>query len=132
MRRSGNCEYFAAAMAVMLRSIGVPARVAAGFQQGEWNPYGRYFMVRLSDAHAWVEVYLDGRGWVAFDPSPRAEAMAEEIPGRDVALLSTPPACAGIATWSTGACATRCSSPPPSTARPPTRGWRWRGRATGA
>ena len=86
VRRSGNCEYFAAAMAVMLRSIGVPARVAAGFQQGEWNPYGRYFMVRLSDAHAWVEVYLDGRGWVAFDPSPRAEAMAEEIPGRDVAL----------------------------------------------
>ena len=82
VRRSGNCEYFAAAMAVMLRSIGVPARVVAGFQQGEWNPYGRYFMVRLSDAHAWVEVYLDGRGWVAFDPSPRAEATAEEIPGR--------------------------------------------------
>ena len=82
MRRSGNCEYFAAAMAVMLRSVGVPARVAAGFQQGEWNPYGRYFMVRLSDAHAWVEVYLDGRGWVAFDPSPRGEAAAEELPGR--------------------------------------------------
>ena len=82
VRRSGNCEYFAAAMAVMLRSVGVPARVAAGFQQGEWNPYGRYFMVRLSDAHAWVEVHLDGRGWVAFDPSPRGEAAAEEIPGR--------------------------------------------------
>jgi len=82
VRRSGNCEYFAAAMAVMLRSLGVPARVAAGFQQGEWNPYGRYFMVRLSDAHAWVEVHLDGRGWVAFDPSPRGEAVAEEIPGR--------------------------------------------------
>jgi transglutaminase-like putative cysteine protease len=82
VRRSGNCEYFAAAMAVMLRSVGVPARVAAGFQQGEWNQYGRYFMVRLSDAHAWVEVYLDGRGWVAFDPSPRGEAGAEEMPGR--------------------------------------------------
>jgi transglutaminase-like putative cysteine protease len=82
VRRSGNCEYFAAAMAVMLRSIGVPARVVAGFQQGEWNPYGRYFMVRLSDAHAWVEVHLDGRGWVAFDPSPRAEATADEMPGR--------------------------------------------------
>ena len=82
VRRSGNCEYFAAAMAVMLRSVGVPSRVAAGFQQGEWNPYGRYFMVRLSDAHAWVEVHLDGRGWVAFDPSPRGAAAAEEIPGR--------------------------------------------------
>jgi hypothetical protein len=56
--------------------------VAAGFQQGEWNPYGRYFMVRLSDAHAWVEVHLDGQGWVAFDPSPRGETAAEEIPGR--------------------------------------------------
>jgi transglutaminase-like putative cysteine protease len=76
VRRSGNCEYFAAAMAVMLRSVGVPSRVVAGFQQGEWNPYGRYFMVRLSDAHAWVEVFLEGRGWVAFDPSPRGAAVA--------------------------------------------------------
>src|SRR6185295_5058621 len=73
VRRSGNCEYFAAAMAVMLRSEGIPSRVVAGFQQGEWNPYGRYFMVRLSDAHSWVEAYIDGRGWVAFDPSPRGE-----------------------------------------------------------
>ena len=81
VRRSGNCEYFAAAMAVMLRSVGVPARVVAGFQRGEWNPYGRYLMVRLSDAHAWVEVHLEGRGWVAFDPSPRGEAVAEAAPG---------------------------------------------------
>jgi transglutaminase-like putative cysteine protease len=81
VRRSGNCEYFAAAMAVMLRSVGVPSRVVAGFQHGEWNPYGRYFMVRLSDAHAWVEVHLEGRGWVAFDPSPRGEPTAEAVPG---------------------------------------------------
>ncbi|MEX2223085.1 MAG: DUF3488 and transglutaminase-like domain-containing protein [Candidatus Rokuibacteriota bacterium] len=82
VRRSGNCEYFAAAMTVMLRSVGVPSRMVAGFQHGEWNPYGRYFMVRLSDAHAWVEVYLEGRGWVAFDPSPRGEAVAEATPSR--------------------------------------------------
>jgi protein-glutamine gamma-glutamyltransferase len=81
VRRAGNCEYFAAAMVVLLRSVGVPARVAAGFQQGEWNPYGRYFMVRLSDAHAWVEVHLDGRGWVAFDPSPRGDTAAADAPG---------------------------------------------------
>ena len=81
VRRSGNCEYFAAAMAVMLRSEGIPSRVVAGFQQGEWNPYGRYFMVRLSDAHSWVEAYIDGRGWVTFDPSPRGETIVETAPG---------------------------------------------------
>jgi transglutaminase-like putative cysteine protease len=81
VRRSGNCEYFAAAMAVMLRSEGIPSRVVAGFQQGEWNPYGRYFMVRLSDAHSWVEAYIDGQGWVTFDPSPRGETTAETLPG---------------------------------------------------
>jgi uncharacterized protein (DUF58 family)/transglutaminase-like putative cysteine protease len=71
-RRSGNCEYFAASLAVMLRSLGIPARVVNGFQRGEWNPYGRYFMVRLRDAHSWVEAWV-GRegGWVAFDPTPR-------------------------------------------------------------
>jgi hypothetical protein len=74
VRRSGNCEYFAAALAVMLRSVGIPARVVGGFQRGEWNPYGAYFMVRMKDAHSWVEAFLDGPGWVTFDPSPRASA----------------------------------------------------------
>jgi len=72
VRRSGNCEYFAASLAVMLRSVGVPSRVVAGFQRGEWNPYGRYFMVRMKDAHSWVEAYFEGAGWVTLDPSPRA------------------------------------------------------------
>jgi len=80
VRRSGNCEYFAAALAVMLRALDIPARVVGGFQRGEWNPYGRYFMVRLSDAHAWVEAYFDGLGWVTFDPSPRASAGAFATP----------------------------------------------------
>jgi protein-glutamine gamma-glutamyltransferase len=76
VRRAGNCEYFAAALAVMLRSLQIPARVVNGFQRGEWNPYGRYFMVRLRDAHSWVEVFVDGAGWVTLDPSPRAGAEA--------------------------------------------------------
>lgn len=76
VRRSGNCEYFAAALAVMLRTLGIPARVVNGFQRGEWNPYGRYYMVRLRDAHSWVEVFVDGAGWVTLDPSPRAAAEA--------------------------------------------------------
>ncbi len=80
VRRSGNCEYFAASLAVLLRSVGIPARVVAGFQRGEWNPYGRYFMVRLSDAHSWVEAFMDGRGWMPLDASPRAEGGAT-VPG---------------------------------------------------
>jgi len=85
-RRSGNCEYFAAAMAVMLRSVGIPARVVGGFQRGDWNPYGAYFMVRMKDAHSWVEAFFDGPGWVSFDPSPRA-AAEEAFGGRRTAAL---------------------------------------------
>jgi protein-glutamine gamma-glutamyltransferase len=61
----------------MLRSQGIPARVVGGFQRGEWNPFGRYFTVRMRDAHAWVEAYVPGAGWTTLDPSPRgAEAAA--------------------------------------------------------
>ena len=79
VRRAGNCEYFAAALAVMLRAIGIPARVVNGFQRGEWNPYGHYFMVRLSDAHSWVEAHLAGR-WRTLDPSPRGESEIAAAP----------------------------------------------------
>jgi transglutaminase-like putative cysteine protease len=73
VRRSGNCEYFAAALAVMLRSTGIPARVVNGFQRGEWNPYGEYLVVRQRDAHAWVEAHVQELGWITLDPSPRPE-----------------------------------------------------------
>ena len=76
VRRSGNCEYFATALAVMLRTVGVPSRVVNGFQRGEWNPYGEFFAVRLSDAHSWVEAWLEGAGWLSFDPSPRMEPQS--------------------------------------------------------
>lgn len=78
--RSGNCEYFAASLAVLLRSLGIPARVVNGFQRGEWNPYGGYFTVRQRDAHSWVEAHLAGLGWVTLDASPRAEADAAWAP----------------------------------------------------
>jgi transglutaminase-like putative cysteine protease len=78
VRRSGNCEYFAAALAVMLRSLDIPARVVNGFQRGEWNPYGQYWVVRMRDAHSWVEANLDG-AWVTLDPSPRAAAPPTPI-----------------------------------------------------
>jgi hypothetical protein len=66
----------------MLRSLDIPARVVNGFQRGEWNPYGEYFIVRLRDAHSWVEVFVEGAGWVTLDPSPRG---AVEAPGAGVA-----------------------------------------------
>jgi protein-glutamine gamma-glutamyltransferase len=70
VRRSGNCEYFASAMAVMLRSIGIPARYVTGFLPGEYNDVGGDYIVRESDAHAWVEVYFPGYDWITFDPTP--------------------------------------------------------------
>lgn len=68
--RKGYCEYFASAMAVMLRTIGIPARLVNGFQTGSYNRFGKDFVVRARDAHSWVEVYFPGYGWVPFDPTP--------------------------------------------------------------
>jgi hypothetical protein len=68
--KSGHCEYFAAAMAVLLRAAGIPTRLINGFMMGEYNPVGRDYIVRESDAHTWVEVYVPGRGWMEFDPTP--------------------------------------------------------------
>jgi hypothetical protein len=69
-RKKGHCEYFASAMAVMLRTIGIPSRLATGFQSGVLNPLTGLYVIRASDAHSWVEAYLPGRGWTAFDPTP--------------------------------------------------------------
>ncbi|MFN2596249.1 MAG: DUF3488 and DUF4129 domain-containing transglutaminase family protein [Pyrinomonadaceae bacterium] len=69
--REGHCEYFATAMAVMLRSVGVAARVVNGFQMGEYNDAADIYTVRQSDAHSWVEVYFpEEDAWVSFDPTP--------------------------------------------------------------
>jgi protein-glutamine gamma-glutamyltransferase len=69
-RKTGYCEHYATAMVVMLRTIGVPARLVTGFLATEWNEYGGYFTVRQRDAHAWVEVYFPYSGWVIMDPTP--------------------------------------------------------------
>ena len=69
-RKEGHCEYFASAMAVMLRALGIPARMATGFQAGTYNPISGWYMVRGADAHTWVEAFVPGRGWVTFDPTP--------------------------------------------------------------
>jgi transglutaminase-like putative cysteine protease len=69
-RKKGHCEYFASAMTVMLRSVGIPARLVNGFQSGTWNPISELYVIRASDAHSWVEAWLPGHGWTTFDPTP--------------------------------------------------------------
>lgn len=75
--RAGHCEYFATAMAVMLRTQGVAARVVNGFLPGEYNEAAGAYTVRQSDAHSWVEVYFpQTNSWVTFDPTPPAGRTA--------------------------------------------------------
>ncbi len=71
--KAGHCEYFSTAMAVMLRTRGIAARVVNGFLPGEYNEAAGAYTVRQSDAHSWVEVYFpETRSWVTFDPTPAA------------------------------------------------------------
>jgi len=72
VRRAGHCEYFAAAMTVMVRAEGIPARYVTGFLPGEYNDLGGDYIVRESDAHTWVEVFFPNYGWLTFDPTPAA------------------------------------------------------------
>jgi protein-glutamine gamma-glutamyltransferase len=75
VRRRGHCEYFASSMAIMLRLIGIPSRVVNGFSGGEFNDITSQYVIRASDAHSWVEAYIPGQGWVAFDPTPAGSAQ---------------------------------------------------------
>jgi transglutaminase-like putative cysteine protease len=71
--KTGHCEYFSTAMAVMLRTQGIASRVVNGFLPGEYNDAAGAYTVRQSDAHSWVEVYFpETRSWVTFDPTPAA------------------------------------------------------------
>jgi hypothetical protein len=77
--RAGHCEYFASAMAVMLRTLGIPSREVNGFLPGEYNDVAGDYIVRGSDAHSWVEAYFPGSGWITFDPTPPASPDAGGI-----------------------------------------------------
>jgi transglutaminase-like putative cysteine protease len=85
--RLGYCEHYASAFVVVMRMLGIPARVVTGYQGGELNPVDRFLTVRQSDAHAWAEVWIATRGWVRVDPTAvvapiRIERGAEEIARR--------------------------------------------------
>lgn len=85
--RQGFCGHYASAFAMLMRAGGVPAHVVTGYLGGEWNRFGQYLLVRQSAAHAWDEVWLEGRGWVRVDPtavvSPTSlsEQLAGDLPG---------------------------------------------------
>jgi transglutaminase-like putative cysteine protease len=83
--RRGFCGHFASSFTSLMRAAGLPARVVAGYQGGDWNPVGGYLIVRQSHAHAWSEVWLAGRGWTRIDPT--AAVAPERVErGLDAAL----------------------------------------------
>jgi len=67
--RSGFCEHYASSFALLMRIAGIPSRVVLGYLGGEFNRVGNYHMIWNSDAHAWAEVFIAGRGWVRVDPT---------------------------------------------------------------
>jgi transglutaminase-like putative cysteine protease len=83
--RVGFCGHYASAFVVLMRAAGVPARVVTGYLGGEWIPYGGYLLVRQSEAHAWAEVWLEGRGWTRVDPT--AVVAPERLQRRLVDLM---------------------------------------------
>ncbi|MEO6926630.1 MAG: DUF3488 and transglutaminase-like domain-containing protein [Rhodanobacter sp.] len=67
--KEGFCEHYSSAFTILMRAAGIPSRVVTGYQGGYWNKLADYLLVRNSDAHAWSEVWLAGRGWVRADPT---------------------------------------------------------------
>ena len=79
--KAGHCEYFATSMVLMLRAVGVPARIVNGYATDEWVPGGTgYFLVRQEHAHSWVEAYIPNQGWVTFDPTPVSGIGTNRVP----------------------------------------------------
>lgn len=92
--REGYCTYYATAMIVMLRHLGIPARLAAGFSQGEFDAGLGQFVVREREAHTWVEVYFPGYGWIEFEPTAAQAPIhrdGDELAEEDEAPLRPEP-----------------------------------------
>ena len=86
--RRGYCVHYASSFALMMRLAGIPARIISGYQGGEMNPLSDYMIVRQSDAHAWVELWLPNKGWLRIDPTSvipdsRVEATEDQLRRKD-------------------------------------------------
>jgi transglutaminase-like putative cysteine protease len=85
----GFCNYFASAMAVMARSVGIPARVVAGYTHGTYDANRRQWVVRGSDAHAWTQIYFAGYGWINFEPSQSFNTFSRPQPNQFSSSISS-------------------------------------------
>jgi hypothetical protein len=88
--RAGYCQQFSGAMALMLRMLGIPSRVATGFAPGGRDPERNNFLVDDTDAHDWVEVFFPSVGWVTFDPTPPAAPAATQLDDNDLGVTKGP------------------------------------------
>jgi transglutaminase-like putative cysteine protease len=86
----GYCQQFSGAMALMLRMLGIPSRVATGFAPGGRDPERNNFLVDDTDAHDWVEVFFPSIGWVTFDPTPGAAPAATQLDDNDLGVTKSP------------------------------------------
>ncbi len=93
--KRGFCEHFASSFSFLLRAAGIPARVVVGYQGGKWNPVENYLLVRQSDAHAWTEVWIEGKGWQMIDPTAAVapnrieQGINEALSESDLKLVSS-------------------------------------------
>lgn len=98
--KAGFCQHFSSSFVVLMRGAGIPARVVTGYAGGYRNPLGDYWVVLRSDAHAWAEVWLEGRGWVRVDPTAAVaperiyDTVADRSPGATGLLGGL-----GVPTW---------------------------------
>ncbi|HLF97247.1 MAG TPA: DUF3488 and transglutaminase-like domain-containing protein [Methylococcaceae bacterium] len=104
--RRGFCEHYATAFVMLMRIAGIPARIVTGYLGGHWNPVGRFMEVKQADAHAWAEVWLDGKGWTRVDPTAavaperveRGLDLDSQFAGREIAF-ARPAAELAAAVW---------------------------------
>jgi transglutaminase-like putative cysteine protease len=88
--KSGFCQHFASAFTFLMRAAGIPARIVTGYQGGYHNTAADYWLVRQSDAHAWSEVWLEGRGWVRVDPTAAVSPARVQLGARAAAGVTAP------------------------------------------